>query len=251
MKNMFKRIFPNNPQEDAEEFANKLPEFKLSMAKIQGHLLKHREDYKAALDKAENLLNETLSKEEMKTSEWLERLNLTRYEQVFKKFGFNYVSDMRRMNKDDFKFTDMKIKNRHHKQRINEMLENDKIAEKDFEYKTMQQTRQILERKLEDENEFQSILKQFGCAEKDVFTGFQLKDVVNKCDTYQKIVDALEQIVSTVKSDAGSSKGSIKTRIDSDDEDTEEEEEEKAPTPEYSLEKLFNELNAVHAVDFL
>lgn len=42
MTNMFKRMFPDEDESMADKFANKLPEFKLSMAKIQGHLLKYR-----------------------------------------------------------------------------------------------------------------------------------------------------------------------------------------------------------------
>jgi chaperone BCS1 len=41
MVNMFKRFNPDN-FERAEEFAKQLPENKLSMAKLQGHLMKYR-----------------------------------------------------------------------------------------------------------------------------------------------------------------------------------------------------------------
>lgn len=34
IKNMFKRFFPDAPEDDAIKFAKKLPEWKLSMAKL-------------------------------------------------------------------------------------------------------------------------------------------------------------------------------------------------------------------------
>ena len=174
----------------------------------------------------------------MKTSEWLQRMNLQRYDKVFKKFNFIYVSDVRRLNKEGFEFTALKIKNRHHKRRILEMAENDKIAVKDFEFKTKQQTRQLLQRKLSDEDQISKILDKFNCAEKDVFTGFQLKDVLNKYDTHEEILFALDKIASE-----SSDKHSETTRTDTDDEDEEEEEEKKCPTPSYSLKQLFTDLD--------
>ena len=41
---MYQRFFPNAPESDAIKFAKQLPEWKLSMAKLQGHFLKHRKD---------------------------------------------------------------------------------------------------------------------------------------------------------------------------------------------------------------
>jgi hypothetical protein len=42
MVGLFLRFFPGKT-EMANDFAKRLPEFKLSMAKLQGHFLKHRE----------------------------------------------------------------------------------------------------------------------------------------------------------------------------------------------------------------
>lgn len=44
IKLMYQRFFPNAPESDAIKFAKQLPEWKLSMAKLQGHFLKHRKD---------------------------------------------------------------------------------------------------------------------------------------------------------------------------------------------------------------
>jgi chaperone BCS1 len=44
IKGLFGRFFPEAPEEDRQRFANKVPVYKLSMAKLQGHLLKYRDD---------------------------------------------------------------------------------------------------------------------------------------------------------------------------------------------------------------
>jgi len=137
MINLYNQIFPGEP-EKAVQFANQLPEFRLSMAKIQGHFLKYRRNTDLIVENAKELMQEALSKEEMNITEWLLRLNLSKFEYVFRKYKFYSVSDLRRLNKEGFEFATMGITSRHVKQRCLEMMENDKLAAKDFEYKTMQ-----------------------------------------------------------------------------------------------------------------
>lgn len=43
MKGLFKKFFPEESIEMAQQFANQLPEFKLNMAKLQGHFLKYKD----------------------------------------------------------------------------------------------------------------------------------------------------------------------------------------------------------------
>jgi chaperone BCS1 len=42
MKELYSKFYPEATAVQAQDFANALPEFKLSMAKLQGHFLKHR-----------------------------------------------------------------------------------------------------------------------------------------------------------------------------------------------------------------
>ena len=55
MEKLFKKFYPNNPQE-AIEFSESLPEFKISMAKLQGHFLKYRDQPQKTLDNVLELL---------------------------------------------------------------------------------------------------------------------------------------------------------------------------------------------------
>jgi chaperone BCS1 len=70
-----------NPEEEklSVRFANALPEFKLSMAKMQGHFLKYRGKPQECFENIQEILNDQAAIEEMTVQEWLERLNLSKY----------------------------------------------------------------------------------------------------------------------------------------------------------------------------
>ena len=44
MKGLFKKFFPESSEAQQQAFADQLPEFKLGMAKLQGHFLQYRDD---------------------------------------------------------------------------------------------------------------------------------------------------------------------------------------------------------------
>lgn len=77
MTKLFMQLFPGEENEaKATKFANALPEHKLSMAKIQGHFLKYRENTDLIVSRADEVLQETLKPDQMSVTEWLFRLNL-------------------------------------------------------------------------------------------------------------------------------------------------------------------------------
>ncbi len=57
MKGLFKKFFPEESDEKAQLFANQLPEFKLNMAKLQGHFLKYKRDVNGTIDNAKSLMD--------------------------------------------------------------------------------------------------------------------------------------------------------------------------------------------------
>ena len=73
MRDMYIRFFPEKPQSDAVKFAEALPEWKISMAKLQGHFLYYRKDGTKCLDNAKEILKEGDMIAEIPVSEWLER----------------------------------------------------------------------------------------------------------------------------------------------------------------------------------
>ena len=57
MKGLFQKFYPESTLEDQQTFANELPEFKINMAKLQGHFLKYRDDIQGAITNAKSLLD--------------------------------------------------------------------------------------------------------------------------------------------------------------------------------------------------
>ena len=96
IKSLFQRFFPDETQERSQQFTNELPVFKLSMAKLQGHLLRYRESADDCIARAKDLLqdnNDSTSKE-MTIDEWLHRLNLHHLKSSFDKQKIRRVQDL-------------------------------------------------------------------------------------------------------------------------------------------------------------
>lgn len=106
------------------------------MAKVQGHLLKYRDDIDALIENADEILQDQVGADEMTVSEWLHRLNLDKYIPKFEKERLLYVSDLAYMAEDKYDFKDLNITKKHVQRRIHNMIKNDKLAVKDFEYQT-------------------------------------------------------------------------------------------------------------------
>lgn len=62
-KEIFSRFYPGSPEEQAIQFSEKIPDGMLSMAAIQGHLLKYRDNSKQAVDLAGELLESKVKEE--------------------------------------------------------------------------------------------------------------------------------------------------------------------------------------------
>ena len=82
IKELFLRFFKND-EHNANEFAKLLPERKISMAKLQGHFLKHKGDSLMAIKNYKSLIDGDEVVQEMTVEEWLDRMNLTKYLPMF------------------------------------------------------------------------------------------------------------------------------------------------------------------------
>lgn len=137
------------------------------------------------------------------------------------------------------------------------MIENKEIAKEDFQYKTKQQTRQILESTLTSLEDIEKILDHFKCDETDVFTGFQLKDVIFHFNKVDDIIGALTAILA-VKPVTDQRFGPAEevddglsdTDSEKEKEEAKKEEEEEmkkvreAKFPDYDVETLCKEVGA-------
>ena len=75
MQQLFLRFFPNENIKEAKKFSMKLPEFELSMAQLQGHLLKYRSSSIGAMEQVPELLRsskpQTLKKQTVKKKKFI------------------------------------------------------------------------------------------------------------------------------------------------------------------------------------
>lgn len=101
MKGLFHKFFPDSTADQQARFANELPEFKINMAKLQGHFLKYRDNLNGAIENAKFLLDMDYQIKDMSVSEWLRRLNMHKYTPKFRKDGIKRVSDLRFIGEGD------------------------------------------------------------------------------------------------------------------------------------------------------
>jgi len=101
MKGLFHKFFPESSSDQQARFANELPEFKINMAKLQGHFLKYRDDLNGAIENAKFLLDMDYQIKDMSVNEWLRRLNMHKYTPKFRKDGIKRVSDLRFIGEGD------------------------------------------------------------------------------------------------------------------------------------------------------
>jgi hypothetical protein len=91
----FNNFFPGQ-ESLAKDFAQSLPEYGLSMAQLQGHILKNSHDASDCINKYQDLLRNDFDGEikVMKISEWLERMNLPHITYKFLKDGYQYIKEL-------------------------------------------------------------------------------------------------------------------------------------------------------------
>lgn len=122
MSLLFKRfndipLETNDPR--AEEFARLLPEFKLSVAKLQGHFLKYRGQPDLQIKHAKDLLDDPHQvMNDMTITEYLRRLNLLTYAPNFSKNKIFFLSDLRFYSNQGALMSKFGIKEKHLAQRM-------------------------------------------------------------------------------------------------------------------------------------
>lgn len=190
MKQMYQRFYPETSSEDAEKFANQLPEYKLSMAKMQGHFLDYRDSAKDCLENAKEILKSPDMFGEMTMEEWLDRLNLVHWMHVFVKNRVFTVRDLKAHVDEGGSFHDGFKFGKHDKdkQRLGLMIRNDKNAIEGFEYKTIQGCRQILGKFIKNQLIREKLVRYI---KDENITGYQLQDILRDNLTYEKLRDAI------------------------------------------------------------
>lgn len=149
VETLFLRFFPGQ-ENHAKQMAKKVPEYKVAMAKLQGHFLKYGADAELCVERYEELLSEEESLKEMTVTEWLDRLNLQKYSPIFTRQTCFFVKELgfHIDESNELKET-IKIKEDCDKDRIRNMIKGTKAAQADFQYLDHHGAREIMMQNLQ------------------------------------------------------------------------------------------------------
>lgn len=128
IRNLFLRFFEGESSL-ANEFASKLPEFELSMAQLQGHLLEHRGSASGAVTNIPKLLRASKPQKLKKQTvhDHLRRVGLERLAPLFMMHGYSHKSDLNGLNADTVQEWDVELQyNISEKERLSKLLKGDK-----------------------------------------------------------------------------------------------------------------------------
>lgn len=136
IRRMYQRFYKQENESKAVEFASLVPEHTISMAALQEHLMRHKSG-DTAIAKYDELLN--MEKKQVVTTfrdvaEWLRRLGLAEYTEIFNKQKVTCLQDLK--NTDSETLGEYGIKSMGHRQKILHMLQGEDHAVADFEYAT-------------------------------------------------------------------------------------------------------------------
>lgn len=254
IERLFLKFFPNE-KDLADEFAKSLPESKVSMAKLQGHFLKYRNSSQEALDNSSELLKDEGSVAEMTVAEWLDRMNLTKYLEMFTKNQAYLVSELR-LHLDIFDKSKLnknyEFKDKLDEQRIKFMISTDSEEKVEFQWVTPQQARRKIQKFVKNEEITTNLIKAIP---ENSLTGFQLNDIL--IDNYSE-----KQLLDAIKNRIQKTKGRIRKAQDprlatkDDDEKIKEDETDEQKTkrfgqPKDDVEALFKEVGAEKSLEKL
>lgn len=244
MKGLFMKFFPQESDYNAQEFTNQLPEFKLNMAKLQGHFLKYKNDVKGAIENAKALLDVEYQIKDMSINEWLRRLNMHQYAHKFRKeSGVKRVSDLKYIGEGDlanFGMTAMTDK-----KRVMGMISGKDECKAFFALQTRSQARSIVIHYLSDPNDIEEVLDLIG---EQQITGWQLRDIFDENKNYNVIKKKLQ---SKILQNQLIMRGVVKEEeLDEQEEKKKKELEErkKKELPHENIEKMLKDIGFAQCI---
>ena len=170
IKELFLRFFPDQ-QELARQFTNQLPVNRLSMAKLQGHLLVNRESAVACVSSAKTLLSDDLSlvTKAMSIDEWLHRMNLLSQKKKFLVHKLRRVDDLKFIDGGEGQLTELELGEKLQCRRMWLMLSGDVEAKENFKYLSKHGIRSICSVFLESAKDVEEVVNS---VPEDLITGY-------------------------------------------------------------------------------
>lgn len=101
IRTMFERFYPNS-KELAQKFVSEIPDYVVTMAQLQAHFMKYKDEPNAAFENVQSLLDEAHAEkgeEQVPIEEWLRKLGLShRIHQLKVQQKIRYLADIENIN---------------------------------------------------------------------------------------------------------------------------------------------------------
>lgn len=171
IRGIFERFFPNQTAL-TDKFVTSVPVGRLSMAKLQSHLLIYRDSAEECANNAGELIKEDLNaiQRDMTIEEWLNRLNLIQLKKHFLEHKIRRVEDLSHINDEgllmDYNLCDG---NTLHQRRLWRILIGDDEFKENFKYLSKHAIRNIGQTFLENQRDVEDLANQ---VPENTITGF-------------------------------------------------------------------------------
>ena len=175
IRKMFLRFFPEAEKGLVEDFVKKVPENKLSMAKLQGHFLRNKNKPQKAIENVKDLIEVNEYTNEMSIKDWLFRLGFEGFSEGFMKENIWRVVDLKGL--DEGGLETYGVKKLGDQKRIINMLKGDDLSKKAFCLMSKSSIRSLLNLYLKDSQEIESLVNLIP---ENLITEYHLRDVFDE-----------------------------------------------------------------------
>lgn len=191
IRNIFKRFYPEASEEIVSKFTKSLPDNKLSMAKLQGHFLRNKNDYMKALETVKELIETNEFSDDMSISTWLFRLGVEKYSPGFLKEHIFRVGDLKGIEEGDLE--KFEVKKAGHKKRIMAMIKGEDASKKAFQFMSKHSIRSFISLFLREGRKIEQLVSVIP---ENKVTEYHLKDIFykNRVNLEKKVQDLLLRV---------------------------------------------------------
>ena len=193
IRRMFMKFYPGVEEKLVEDFARRVPENKISMAKLQGHFLRHKNEPHKAIENTGDLIEINEYTNEMSIKDWLFRLNLEIFAEEFVKENIWRVGDLKGMNEGGL--DKYGVKKLGDQKRIVNMLKGDEMAKKAFGFMSKPSIRSLMNLYLNDPKQVEELVQSIP---ENTVTEFHLSDVFDD-ETRGTLQKKIKEMVNRVE----------------------------------------------------
>lgn len=190
IRKMYQRFYPDTKKELVEEFVEKVPENKLSMAKLQGHFLRNKNMPEKAIKNVEDLIEINEYTNEMSIKDWLFRLGLENYVEGFIKENLWRVGDLKGLDEGGLDKYGVVILG--DKKRVINMLKGDELAKKAFGFMSKPSIRSLLGLYMKENWKIEALVDMIP---ENCLSEFHLRDIIDDNKSWVCLEEKLQELI--------------------------------------------------------